>query len=215
MVIETICAGVAGGITSWIRSPPGSDAESKGNCSSIRCWVALATSLHRRRHQSKPANVSGTLCQPAADSTYASPGRLMHSSVTPSAPRTGSRSRSVSASADCSNCDTGASLRMGCPGFLQLIDLPEVKVACDQNLDPITLVLGDGRRNADGAAQCLRGNIAGRGRIVDDGSGSSRTLRGLGGTIDQGDEYGRTKSLPEVPIDLAVQTGATQRIRSR
>ncbi len=52
MVIDTVWLDVAGGMATWIRSPAGSDADNNGDCSSIRCCVALATSLHSLRHQS-------------------------------------------------------------------------------------------------------------------------------------------------------------------
>src|SRR5580693_6635856 len=133
-----------------MRSPPGSEADNNGDCSSILCWVAFATSLHSRRHQSKPANAKGTLCQPVVDSMNATPGRLMHSSVTPSAASSGSRSRKVRSSADRS-CDTVATSRlMEALRIAQLIYLPQIQITRDQDLYSVALILGDGRRNAHG-----------------------------------------------------------------
>ncbi len=50
IVIATHPARVAGGNTIWIRSPLWSDADSKGEVSSIRWQVAFATSFASRRH---------------------------------------------------------------------------------------------------------------------------------------------------------------------
>jgi hypothetical protein len=114
--------------------------------------------LHSRRHQSKPANPTGTLCQPLVDSMNASPGRLMHSSVTSSAARSGSRSRNVRASADRSSGAIPTSLPMGGLRIAQLIDLTEIKITRNQDLNTVALVLGDGRRNTDRAFERFGGN---------------------------------------------------------
>ncbi len=82
----------------------------------------------------------------------------MHSSVTPSAARSGSRSRRVRASAERSWCAAAASLLMGRPRIAQLVDLPEIQIARDQDLDAVALMLGDGWRDADRAAQRLGGD---------------------------------------------------------
>ena len=80
--------------------------------SSIRCRVEFATSLASRRHQSKSANGSARRSQPRRVSMNASPGRLMHSSVTSGSLRIGRSARKLSSSAEadgrCERCPVRA-----------------------------------------------------------------------------------------------------------
>jgi hypothetical protein len=109
MVIATQPAVVAGGSTIWMRSPLGSDADSRGDSSAIRCRVELATSLANLRHHSKSANGSGSRCHPSRVSMKASPGVLIHSSVTSDRESSGRRARKVRSSADDSGAARGGS----------------------------------------------------------------------------------------------------------
>src|SRR4029077_5730918 len=91
---------VAGGSTTCTRSPEGSDADSSGEASSTRWRVTFAISFARRLHQSKSANGSSSLCQPAAVSIKISRGRLMHNSGTSGGEGRGRKARNGRSSAD-------------------------------------------------------------------------------------------------------------------
>src|SRR3569833_330860 len=98
---------VAGGRTTWIRSPPGNEADRSGEDSSMRWRVEFATSLASRRHQSNVANGNGSRCQPEPVSMKASWGRLIQTSVTSGLDSSGSSERSVKRKADTSIRDFG------------------------------------------------------------------------------------------------------------
>ena len=85
-----------------LAGPLGSDAESKGDSASTRWRVEFATSFASRRHQSKSANGSASRFHPVRSSTNASPGRLMHNSVTSGFASNGRSARSVRSSAELS-----------------------------------------------------------------------------------------------------------------
>ena len=99
-VIATVPAVVAGGKTICARSPVGRDAERSGVASSTLWQVEFAISFASRRHQSKSAKGNSRRSHPLAVSTNASPGRLMHSSVTSGSLKIGRSARRLSSSAE-------------------------------------------------------------------------------------------------------------------
>src|SRR6266404_8887532 len=138
MLRATEPAVVAGGNTTWMRSPEGSDAERSGDSSSMRWRVELATSFARLRHQSKLANGIDSRRQPSRGSRYATPGSFTQSSVTSDRVRSGRSGRRVSSSADA----VPAGTRSASCG-LELIHGPEIEVPRHQHLDPVSLGLPD------------------------------------------------------------------------
>ncbi len=103
-VIATQPAVVAGGMTTWTRSPLGSDADNNGEDSSTRCRVEFAINLASRQHQSKSASGKDSRCHPAVVSMKTSEGLLMHSSVTVGSASSGLNGRNVKSNAEPSLC---------------------------------------------------------------------------------------------------------------
>ena len=84
MVIETLPASHAGGITNCARWPVGKVSETTGSVSVMR-WpvlLSLTTAVQNWRARSKVSEGTSTRRQPSRDSTHSSPGRLMQISVT-------------------------------------------------------------------------------------------------------------------------------------
>src|ERR1700681_4535789 len=123
----------------------------------------------------------------------------MHSSVTSERVRSGRSARRFRSSAEA--VARGATSAL-CG--LEFIDGPEIQIAGDEDLDAITLILGDGRWNVDGALQYLRQHVLRAGRVIDHGpSGVARGHGCLHCAIDDGDQDRRAKALEEMPIHIA------------
>src|SRR6202021_176134 len=168
MVIATQPALVAGGSTSWMRSPEGSEADRRGDSSSMRWRVEFSTNFASRLHQSKSANGTSWRSQPARVSTNAMPGWLIQSSVTSLRDKSGRSARKLSSSAEV--LTVGASTR----GGFKLIHRPEIQISRHQHLNPIALRLGDGGRDVDRAFQDFRHDILRGRRVDDDGAAAAR-----------------------------------------
>src|SRR6185312_14985076 len=149
MVMQTQWPRVAGGIAICTRSPPGREAESSGEHSSILCRVELAISFASLRHQSKSARGNGSQRQPERVSMKSSFGRLMYTSVTPGSPSQGRSGRRVSS-------------RLEASSAAQLIHRPEIDVARDQYLDSIPLALSYRGRDVERALEDLGEHFLGR-----------------------------------------------------
>src|SRR6202035_2017506 len=197
MVIATQPALVAGGSTSWMRSPEGSEADRSGDSSSMRWRVEFATNFASLLHQSKSANGTSCRSQPSRVSTNATPGWLIQSSVTSLRDKSGRSARKLSSSAEV--LTAGDSTR----GGFKLIHRPEVQIPGHQYLNPIPLRLGDGWRGVDRAFQDFRHDILGGRGIDDDGAAAARGHGALHRPVDDGDQDRGAEALKEMPIDLA------------
>src|ERR1700728_2507311 len=113
----------------------------------------------------------------------------MQISITSGLVSRGRSGRSVSSSAD--------SYSAG----LELIDRPEIDIACNQHLDARPVAHPDGGRDIDGAAQNIVEHILRGSGVEDDraASGGGLHLR-LHDTVDSGDQHRSSESLPEMTI---------------
>src|SRR3546814_19999423 len=83
MVIDTLPASHAGGMTNCARWPVGNVSETTGSVSVMRCPVLLSftTAVQNWRARSKVRLGTSTRLHPSRPSRYPSPGRLMQHSV--------------------------------------------------------------------------------------------------------------------------------------
>src|SRR5262245_32957526 len=127
----------------------------------------------------------------------------MQSSVTSERVKSGRSARKLSSSAD---AEAALSGRSG----LELIDGPEVQVARDEDLNTITLILGDGRRDIDRALQHLLHDALPAGGIDDDrpAVAGTRLDPGLHRAIDHRNQERGTKALKEMSIHIPRESGA-------
>ena len=151
-------------------------------------------------------------------------GRLMQSSVTSGSARIGRRARRLSSSAELESTSWAreSTVMALCP--VRGTELATRSAYTGRKStsratntwmrDP--LGLGDGGRDIDGAAQHLRHDIGGgRGAYHHRSAAVLGVHRALHRPIDDGEQDGGTKSIPEMRVHLAGKTRASEFIRPR
>jgi len=98
----------------------------------------------------------------------------------------------------------------------QLVDAAEIDVARHEDLDAIAIALDDRGRDVERALQGLRADTFDPGRVDDRGPPAPRSgfHRRLHCPVDGGDQDGGAEPVPEVPVHLALQPGAAERVGS-